>query len=76
MESAVKILPHYTYEDYVQQEGRRERIEGAPYTMSPLPVSKHQLITLNMTTEFNIGHPFSCNFSFRDFKAGIILVRW
>lgn len=52
MNSAIKILPHYTYEDYVQWEGRWELIEGVPYAMSPLPVPKHQRIAVNLTTEF------------------------
>lgn len=44
MHNAVKILPHYTYEDYCQWEGRWELIEGIPYAMSPAPTPKHQLI--------------------------------
>jgi Uma2 family endonuclease len=42
MSSAVKILPHYTYEDYRIWEGRWELIEGIPYSMSPSPVPGHQ----------------------------------
>ncbi|WP_301924323.1 hypothetical protein [Ferruginibacter sp.] len=38
MSSAVKILPHYTYEDHCQWEGRWEIIEGIPFAMSPAPV--------------------------------------
>lgn len=55
MSSAVKILPHYTYDDYVHWEGRWEVIEGVPYAMSPLPVPKHQRIAVNLTTEFKIA---------------------
>ncbi len=52
MGSAVKILPHYTYEDYVQWEGRWEVIEGVPYAMSPQPVPKHQRIAGDLFVEF------------------------
>ena len=44
MSSAVKILPYYTYEDYVQWEGRWELIDGIPYAMSPAPTPRHQMI--------------------------------
>ena len=52
MGSAIKILPHYTYEDYKQWEGRWEIIEGVPYAMSPQPVPKHQFIANNISYEF------------------------
>lgn len=52
MGSAIKILPHYTYEDYEQWEGRWEIIDGVPYAMSPLPVPKHQRIAANFNYEF------------------------
>lgn len=55
MSSAVKILPHYTYEDYVQWEGRWELIEGVPYAMSPQPVPKHQLISVSLSSSFFIA---------------------
>lgn len=55
MSSAFKILPHYTYEDYEQWEGRWELIDGVPYAMSPLPVPKHQRIAGNITSEFRIA---------------------
>lgn len=55
MSSAIKILPHYTYEDYEQWEGRWEVIDGVPYAMSPLPVPKHQRIAANLTSEFRIA---------------------
>ncbi|HSV11108.1 MAG TPA: hypothetical protein VLI68_10085 [Hanamia sp.] len=35
--SAVKLLPHYTYEDYCHWEGRWEVIDGIPYAMIPAP---------------------------------------
>lgn len=43
MQSAVKILPHYTYDDYTQWEGKWELIDGIPYAMSPAPTPKHQI---------------------------------
>lgn len=52
MSSAIKILPYYTYEDYVHWEGKWELIEGFPYAMSPAPVPKHQIISLNIAAEF------------------------
>ncbi len=48
MSSAIKILPHYTYEDYCQWEGRWELIDGIPYAMSPAPVPMHQLVSANL----------------------------
>lgn len=45
--AALKIedLPHYTYDDYVQWEGRWEIINGIPYAMVPMPKKKHQRIS-------------------------------
>ena len=51
MSSAVKILPHYTYEDYCNWEGRWELIEGIPYAMSPAPAPKHQWVSANIIGE-------------------------
>ncbi len=51
MGSAVKILPHYTYDDYRIWEGKWEIIEGIPYAMSPAPVPKHQYIANNLGGE-------------------------
>jgi len=42
-------LPHYTYEDYVQWEGRWELIEGIPYAMTPAPKIKHQRLGTRIT---------------------------
>jgi Uma2 family endonuclease len=47
-----KILPHYTYQDYICWEGRWELIEGHPFAMSPLPVPKHQQVAGNLLYEF------------------------
>ncbi|HTN08470.1 Uma2 family endonuclease [Agriterribacter sp.] len=54
MSSSVKILPHYTYADYVQWEGQWELIDGIPYAMSPSPVPKHQRIAGNLLSEFRM----------------------
>jgi len=51
MSSAIKILPHYTYEEYCQWEGRWELIEGIPYAMSPAPAPRHQWISANIKSE-------------------------
>lgn len=51
MSSAIKILPHYTYEEYCQWEGRWELIEGIPYAMSPAPAPRHQWISSNIKGE-------------------------
>lgn len=44
MGSAVKILPHYTYDDYLRWEGRWEIIEGIAYDMSPMASPAHQKV--------------------------------
>lgn len=48
MSSAIKILPHYTYEDYRQWERQWELIDGIPFAMSPAPTPRHQLIVGNI----------------------------
>lgn len=48
MSSAIKILPHYTYEDYCKWEGRWELIDGIPYAMSPAPSPQHQRIVASV----------------------------
>ena len=52
MSSAIKILPHYTYEEYCLWEGRWELIDGIPYAMSPSPIPKHQRVSANLIYEF------------------------
>ena len=52
MGSPVRILPHYTYEDYCRWEGQWELIEGIPYAMSPAPLPKHQRIANALGGEF------------------------
>ncbi len=46
-----KILPHYTYDDYVHWEGHWELIEGHPIAMSPLPIPEHQRVASELRTE-------------------------
>ena len=53
MSSAIKILPHYTYEEYCLWEGRWELIDGIPYAMSPAPIPRHQLVCANLIYELN-----------------------
>jgi Uma2 family endonuclease len=52
MSSALKILPHHTYEDWKEWKDRWELIEGVPYSMSPAPIPRHQIVTTNMVSEF------------------------
>ena len=51
MSAAVKILPHYTYDEYCLWEGRWEIIEGIPYAMSPAPNPRHQWVSSNIKYE-------------------------
>jgi Uma2 family endonuclease len=51
MGSPIKILPHYTYEDYALWEGKWEVIDGVPYAMSPAPVPRHQIVAGNLHAE-------------------------
>jgi Uma2 family endonuclease len=46
-------LPHYTYDDYVQWEGRWEIINGIPYAMTPAPVLKHQRLSLKIASQLD-----------------------
>ncbi len=52
MNSTIKILPHYTYEDYCQWEGRWELIDGIPSAMSPASSPMHQWLVMNIGFEF------------------------
>lgn len=74
MSSAVKILPHYTYEDYCQWEGRWELIEGIPYAMCPAPIPRHQWVSSNIKAEIrNAIKKSKCNkckvYDFIDIKV-------
>ncbi|MBS1668857.1 MAG: Uma2 family endonuclease [Bacteroidetes bacterium] len=62
MALAQKIIPHYTYEDYLHWEGRWELIEGHPIAMSPLPSPQHQRITVELMVAFhNALKKSNCN---------------
>jgi Uma2 family endonuclease len=50
-----KILPHYTYADYLLWEGRWELIDGFPIAMSPSPLPKHQRISAALITAFSLA---------------------
>lgn len=54
MGNAIKILPHYTYEDYIHWEGKWEIIDGVPYAMSPAPVPYQQIVSANLSAEFRM----------------------
>ena len=43
--AAVDYLPHYTYEEYKEWEGRWELIFGVPYAMAPAPMIEHQRVS-------------------------------
>ena len=55
MGNAVRALPHYTYDDYINWEGKWEVIDGIPYAMSPAPVPKHQRVTNALSAEFHFA---------------------
>jgi len=55
MSGAVKILPHYTYADWINWKGQWELIDGIPYAMSPMPVPKHQKIANALGGELYIA---------------------
>lgn len=50
-----KIIPHYTYDDWVQWEGVWELIEGHPIAMSPTPVPYHQRVASEISTELTLA---------------------
>lgn len=47
-DTRIEHLPHYTYDDYVQWEGRWELVRGIPYAMTPAPSIQHQSISNNL----------------------------
>ena len=47
-------LPHYTYDDYAQWQGRWEVISGIPYAMAPSPVMKHQRLSMKIAFQLDI----------------------
>ena len=48
---AIDYLPHYTYADYKEWEGKWELYDGFPIAMSPSPMISHQAIAANMMFE-------------------------
>lgn len=52
---ADKILPHYTYDEWVHWEGKWELIEGFPIAMSPAPVPAHQRAASTLRGELFIA---------------------
>jgi Uma2 family endonuclease len=55
MGSALKIVPHYSYDDWVHWEGSWELIEGYPFAMSPSPVPEHQRVASEIRTELTLA---------------------
>ncbi len=55
MPSSIKILPHYTYQEYKNWEGKWELIEGIPHAMSPAPNIKHQRVSGNLYVELALA---------------------
>lgn len=55
MDFAKKYIPHYTYSDWLNWEGRWELIEGVPIAMSPMPLPEHQRIANELSTEFTLA---------------------
>lgn len=49
----IDYIPHYTYKEYEQWEGRWELIDGIPYAMSPQPGIAHQKISNNIAAELS-----------------------
>lgn len=39
-----KLIPNYSYKDYLNWEGKWELIEGIPFAKSPMASPRHQLI--------------------------------
>ena len=51
MSVAQDFRPHYTYNDYLQWEGKWEVIAGTAYAMAPAPAPHHQNISANIAAE-------------------------
>ncbi len=49
----IEFRPNYKFEDYFQWEGKWELIDGVPYSMSPSPTNKHQLVSANISIQLN-----------------------
>ena len=48
---ALDCLPHYTYADYKEWEGKWELYDGIAISISPSPMINHQAIAANMMFE-------------------------
>lgn len=55
MALANKIIPHYTYDDWIHWEGKWELIDGHPIAMSPTPVPPHQRAAAELITELTLA---------------------
>jgi Uma2 family endonuclease len=55
MAIADKIIPHYTYNDWLHWEGKWELIEGHPIAMSPTPIPAHQRVAAELITELTLA---------------------
>jgi Uma2 family endonuclease len=70
---ANKIIPHYTYNDWINWEGKWELIEGFPIAMSPAPIPRHQKVSAKIISQFDnaLSHS-TCNncsvYNFIDYK--------
>ena len=60
MSIADKYRPRFTYDDYVQWEGRWELIEGMPYAMSPAPAPNHQKVNVKLWSVFDNSLKKNC----------------
>ncbi|HAX47600.1 MAG TPA: Uma2 family endonuclease [Ignavibacteria bacterium] len=49
----IEFRPNYKFEDYLAWEGKWELIDGVPYSMSPSPTKKHQLVSANVGIQLN-----------------------
>ena len=49
----IDYIPRYTYNDYLNWEGRWELIEGLPYAMTPLPIIEHQEVSKNILLQLS-----------------------
>jgi Uma2 family endonuclease len=68
-----KIIPHYTYEDWVCWEGSWELIEGHPIAMSPASTPRHQKVSAKiisvLTTALETSNCGHCSvYNFIDYK--------
>ncbi len=55
MHLSQRILPHYTYDDYIQWQGRWELLEGTAISMRPGPWPEHQRLSVVIVSEFELA---------------------